>query len=61
MRNKLAHEFKPLRRQFIGKNSHSGGISTRSVKTRNEAKSTWIITAVENDRDRLGCRKSRGN
>jgi hypothetical protein len=61
MRNKLVQEVKPLGRQFIGKNSHSSGISTRSVKTRNEAEPYWIITAVEDDRNRLGCRQSRGN
>ena len=37
------------------------GIVTRSVKTRNEAEPNWIIAGVEDDRDRIDCRQSRGN
>ncbi len=47
MRNKLAQKIKPFRREFPGKNSHSGSVSTRPAKTCNVAKPNWIAAAVE--------------
>jgi hypothetical protein len=54
-------KLEPLRRQFTGKNSNASGISTRSVKTRDEAEPNRIIPGVEDDGDSPGYRQSRGN
>src|SRR5712691_12942020 len=61
MRNQLVQKFEPLRCQCEGQYSYPGGISARSVETRDETEPNGIITAHEGNRNRTGCRLGRSN